>query len=200
MFVYIYTHPLMTTENKSSISSFIPKLRIKWSMSSLPNSHLPKQQKAQAILTAYFHLLNGKYSMVFIIFFYHGAYNFWTDWTHWFPCIYEQLSFQNEGLVQICLYIPKITQIAFKALFLQADWGLPRRMNGILISTNYISLTKTHMRPEKNALCWLLFCPKLMVSCQKPDCKGLQATLPAALICTAILPHQCASSAWLLKT
>lgn len=59
----------MTTENKSSISSFIPKLRIKWSMSSLPNSHLPKQQKAQAILTAYFHLLNGKYSMVFIIFF-----------------------------------------------------------------------------------------------------------------------------------
>lgn len=150
MFVCIYTHPLMTTENKSSISSFIPKLRIKLSMSSLPNSHLPKQQKAQAILTAYFHLLNDKYSMVFIIFFI-------------MVFIISELIEHIDFLVSMNNYLsrmkvlyrsacisPKLLRLPCKALFLQADWGLPRRMNGILISTNYISLTKTtHAAREK---------------------------------------------------
>lgn len=121
-------------------------------MSSLPNTHLTKKQNQPAILTAYFHLLNGKYNMVFIfimvlIIFKLELKDCWTCislylWTINFP--------EWRSCTGLPAYPQNYSRLPCKSLFLQADWGLPHRMNGILISTNYISITKTtHAAREK---------------------------------------------------
>lgn len=68
---------------------------------------------------------------------------------------------------------PKLLRLLCKARLLGGIGLPPHRMNGILISTNHISITKTtHVAREKKALCWLLFCTKSMLSSQKSDYKG----------------------------
>lgn len=45
---------------------------------------------------------------------------------------------------------PELLRLHCKVLFFQADRGLLHRMNGILIPTNYISISKTtHVAREK---------------------------------------------------
>lgn len=175
--VYIDACLLMTIENKSSISDFLPKLHIKLSTSSPSNSYPPKQQKTPAILAAYFHLLNGKYSVVFIIFFYHGASNSWTGtkrrlnthipsylWTiifaEWRCCIDLPVYSQNYSDCLAKLYFFKQTEDS------RTGW-----MWFQFQPTTFLS-PKSHIRPEKSALCWLLFCTKRTLSCQKTDYKG----------------------------
>lgn len=154
-FLYEYTCPYWQQTVKAPFSSFLPELCIKLSLSSLSNPHCPKQQNMPAIPTAFFNLLHGKNNLVFTNFFHRDTNNLWTGTKRllntYISSYLRTIIFPGwKVLYRSACISKKLLRLLCKAPCLQTAWGLPRRMNGILISSNYISITKTiHAAREK---------------------------------------------------